>query len=52
MEQKLRRDKFMGENLRRLRIESGLSQENYAQNCKDILAISDELRMQNMNLES
>lgn len=27
MEQKLRRDKFMGENLRRLRIESGLSQE-------------------------
>lgn len=27
MEQKLRRDKFMGDNLRRLRIESGLSQE-------------------------
>ena len=27
MEQKLRRDKFMGENLRRLRVKYGISQE-------------------------
>ena len=27
MEQKLRRDKFMGENLRRLRVKHGISQE-------------------------
>ena len=49
-EQKIRRDRYMGMNLRRLRMNAGLSQEKLcAQNCSCVAVILGARRTQNMN---
>ena len=49
MEQKIRRDRNMGSNLRRLRDQYGISQENSVPNYSEEAATSGELPMPNMS---
>ena len=52
MEQKIRRDRNMGSNLRRLRDQYGISQEKLCAELQRRAVISDEPLMPSTNLEN
>ena len=52
MEQKIRRDRNMGDNLKRLRLDHNISQENYVQSYNGEGVTSAVLRMRSTKLGS
>lgn len=52
MEQKLKRDMRMGDNLRRLRLDHATPKKSYVQNYNDLVVISAEAPTLNMRVVS